>query len=228
MYINVLAIVLRSERVGESDKRLSLFTRENGRLWALALGAGKPQARLAAATETCVESRFRLWMGAGQASARVTGGAVASGFPALRQTWSRMNTAFFLCEWMDRLTPLVESHPEKYDLLRRALHGLETADEAWVRLAFLIQFIVRAGYGLADALGPDFETRPPGLVAALREYDFTPFSVPPAWRENSSRLEEKLLQFVSPLLTGPLKTLAHRQSLEEYKERATLSGPRPS
>src|SRR5688500_17089563 len=116
MYFNVQAIVLRAEKAGENDKRLSLFTRESGRLAASAAGAAKPRARLASATEPAVESRFRLWMAPGRSTARVTGGTLECGFPNLRREWTRHTAALFLCEWTDRLTPLEQPHPEKFDL----------------------------------------------------------------------------------------------------------------
>ncbi|HMX95759.1 MAG TPA: recombination protein O N-terminal domain-containing protein, partial [Elusimicrobiota bacterium] len=73
MYHNVAAVVLGAEPASETDKRLTLFTREKGRLFARAAGARRPGAKLAAATEPASLSRFRLWLPEGGATARVTG-----------------------------------------------------------------------------------------------------------------------------------------------------------
>ncbi|HNC74295.1 MAG TPA: recombination protein O N-terminal domain-containing protein, partial [Elusimicrobiota bacterium] len=62
MYHNVAAVVLGAEPASETDKRLTLFTREKGRLFARAAGARRPGAKLAAATEPASLSRFRLWL----------------------------------------------------------------------------------------------------------------------------------------------------------------------
>ncbi|MGQ0644696.1 MAG: DNA repair protein RecO [Elusimicrobiota bacterium] len=220
MYFNVHAIVLSSRKSGESERRLFLYTRELGRLPALLAGAGKPSSRMAPAAEPAVESRFRLWMRPGAASARVTGGSVSSGFPALRASWTRMSAALFLCEWTEKLTAAQQPHPEKYDLLRSALAALETGDEALVRSAFLLQFLERAGYACgADVLGPAEERWRP-LVDALRAYDFSPAPAPAGLRETAPALEAQILRFVSPLLHGPLKSVAHRRALEDYLKGA--------
>ncbi|HRY28747.1 MAG TPA: DNA repair protein RecO [Elusimicrobiota bacterium] len=218
MQFNVNAIVLKSERVGESDKRLSIYTRERGRLWALAPGAARPRARLAPATEPCVEARFRLWAIPDNPFARITGGALTSAFPLLRADWDRMTSGIFLCEWTDRLTPLEQTHAAKYELLRRSLAALEWSDDRPVVLAFLTQFLEQAGYVVGDeVLGAAHHARFRSLVADLRGYDFsTPF---PELDEGVDGLEERLLRFVTPLLREPLKTLQHRKNLRMFMEK---------
>lgn len=215
MYVNVQAIVLSARKVNEFDRRLSLFTLEKGRLAVLAVGAGRPQSKLAFAVEPCVETKFRLWMAADSAFARIAGGAIAASFPALKSSWARMNTALFFCEWTERLTALGQPNPEKYDLLRGALEALETQEEAVVRAAFMAQFLERAGYAMnADVFGP-LKPGDADVVSTLGGYDFQTAPVfPPA--VSLPRFEEKMLKFVAPLLDGPLKTHAHRRSLEEY------------
>jgi len=146
MYVNVTAIILSVRRAGEKDKRLGLYTQELGRLTALAVGAARPGAKMGPATEPPAESRFRLWTEKDSTHARVTGGGVETSFPALRADWRRMAVAHFLCEWMERLTPLAHPQPEKYELFRRALALLATGDPEAVRLAFMARFLALAGY----------------------------------------------------------------------------------
>lgn len=225
MYINVNAIVLSVDGRGENDRRLSLFTREKGRLSALAVGVGRPGARLAAAAQPAVEVVFRLWMDPGRTFARITGGALSRSFPELRRRWARLGTALFLCEWTERLTPLLEPHAEKYDLLSRALADLEATDENVVQAAFLLQFLRRAGYSVAEALGDDAPADWAPMVDALLSYEFPgPGSAVAGdprlagLPEAAPLIEEKLLRFVSPLLLGPLKTHVHRRQLQSFAE----------
>jgi hypothetical protein len=244
MYVNVQAIVLSARKSGENDRRLSLYTRELGRLSALAVGVGRPKSKLAPAVEPSVEANYRLWMAPEGGFARITGGGISASFPGLRGDWSRMNTALFFCEWTEKLTAVQQPHPEKFDLLRAALSALEKGDDPFLRAAFLAQFLERAGYSLGqDIFGP---VRPEDkvFISALRAYDFlsspneffqgasglTPAAPDAAapdsvslksfsaenFAEASSVLEEKMLKFVSPLLDGPLKTQVHRRSLENY------------
>ncbi len=205
MQINVEAVVLGAEALSEKDKRLTLFTRDRGRLYARAAGALRPGAKMAAATEPGVRARFRLWLPEGAAGGRLTGGAVVDGHPGLRGHWDRLTAALFLCEWVDRLTPLLHPAPEKFDLLARALSALERHDAAAVRAAFLTQFAHLAGYGPI-----------PGVSSGdLDRWDFDV----PAKGANAPQVERQVIQFFSPFLSGPLRTLAHGRALNRFMEK---------
>ena len=205
MQINVEAVVLAAEALSEKDKRLTLLTRERGRLYARAAGALRPGAKLAAATEPGVWARFRLWLPEGASGGRLTGGAVVDGHPGWRGHWDRLTAALFLCEWMDRLTLLLHPAPEKFDLLTRALSALERHDAAVVRAAFLTQFAHLAGYGPV-----------PGVpVSGLDEWDFDV----PAKGANAPQVERQVIQFFSPFLTRPLRTLAQGRALTLFMNK---------
>jgi recombinational DNA repair protein (RecF pathway) len=142
-----------------------------------------------------VESRFRLWRTEDAVGARVTGGGVEKAFPRLRSDWRRMAAAQSLCEWTERLTPLLQPAPEKYDLLLDALAALETSDPPTVRAEFMVQFLVLAGYN------------PYRDIPALSNgKNHAPFSL----------LERQLIQFVAPLVHGPFKASVHEASLLSY------------
>jgi DNA repair protein RecO len=202
MQTNVEAVVLAAEALSEKDKRLTLFTRERGRLYARATGALRPGAKMAASTEPGVWAHFRLWLPEGAAGGRLTGGSVVDGHPGFRGSWSRLTSALFFCEWMDRLTPLLHPSPEKFDLLVRALSALERQDVGVVRAAFLVQFARLAGYGPI-----------PGLDAeSLDKWDFD-CSLTEA---KAPGVERQVIQFFAPFLARPLKTLAHGRALELF------------
>ncbi len=199
--------MLAAETVSERDRRVTLFTRELGRLTARAAGALRPGGKLSAATEPSVHSRFRLWLPAGSAAGRVTGGGGVDGHPGFRRDWTRLTSALFLCEVADRLTPLLQPHEEKFDLLVRALAALERRDPETVRAAFVAQFARLAGYGPV-----------PGVSAgALDGWDFQGSLEAPA----ASQIEEQVIQFLAPLFSRPLKSLAHRRGMLRFFQNAT-------
>ncbi|MBL8023689.1 MAG: recombination protein O N-terminal domain-containing protein [Elusimicrobia bacterium] len=208
MQRNVDAIVLAAEALSERDKRLTLFTRDKGRLYARASGALRPGAKLAAATEPGVWARFRLWLPDGAAGGRVTGGSVVEGHPGLRGSWARLTSAAFFCEWTDRLTPLLLPAPEKFDLLVRALASLERYGASEVRAAFLTQFARLEGYGPC----------PGGRADRLDGWDF----VSPLEDPDAPAVERQVIQFFTPLLNRPLRTLAQGRALQAF-----LLKPRP-
>ncbi len=218
MYVNVRAIVLSARRSAEKDKRLVLYTRESGRLLSLAVGAARPGARLGAATEAAVESSFRLWREGDAPGSRVTGGGVENAFPGLRARWDRMAAAQVLCEWTEKLTPIAEPHPEKYELLLRALTALESRDIDAVRLAFQVQFLCLAGYNPSrDVPGLSSIAEAGRLFEELGAYGFDgdeprlPADLPAPY------FQQQLLKFVAPLLPRPLTSTAHEENLRAYQ-----------
>lgn len=218
MYVNVRAVVLSARRAGEKDKRLSLYTREMGRLSALAAGAARPGARLAAATEPGTESRFRLWTEPGGSFARLTGGGVERAFPGLRRAWARSAAAGSLLEWMDQLTASLQPHPAKYDLLVESLAALEDRDVDSVRSAFFVQFLEKAGYNPVEELSAAV---PSGVLDALSAYDAASGSPVPGLKECSSLLEAQLLKFVAPLLARPLMAWQHETALKRFQKSSS-------
>lgn len=62
-HIRVTGIILKQSPVGEYDRRVSILTKERGRLSAFARGARKPGSRLAAAASPFSYGSFKLYEG---------------------------------------------------------------------------------------------------------------------------------------------------------------------
>ena len=213
MHANVDAIVLAAVFSSEADRRLTLFTRERGKLYARATGVRRTGARLAAATEPGAHARFRLWLSDGATGGRVTGGALVAGVPG-RGDWKRTTIALSILELTDRLTPLLQPHPEKFDLLARALTAAgRGASET--PAAFAVQFARLAGYGRPGE-GPWTD-----LHARLDDWDFV--APLPESREGLAAVEEQVIQWLAPLFSRPLKTWGHRRALDRFRQRVTAS-----
>lgn len=118
------AIVLRRIPVGETDRILTLFTREKGKLSAIAKGSRRPLSRLAGGTEPFVHTRVLLAVG--QNLDVLTQCQVESAYPALRKDLTRIAYATYFTELVDAGIAERQPQPEVWDLLVASLAALET------------------------------------------------------------------------------------------------------
>ncbi len=143
--VNVQAIVLRRRPLGEADKVLTLFTREMGKISAIAKGARKPISKLAGATETCVQARFHLAQG--KTFWIVTQASVERARARLHRLLVNAAAAIYACELVDRL--LEEGVPDEdlFDLLSDVLDELETSERPmWTLCLFENALMLQQGY----------------------------------------------------------------------------------
>jgi DNA repair protein RecO (recombination protein O) len=122
-------LVLHRQNLGETDKILTLYTRERGKLSAVAKGARRPTSRLSGATELFTLSR--LLLATGKSLEVITQGEIRQTFPGLRADLERLTRATYLCELLDRLTHEHDAtaSEELFDLTEAALRLLERAED---------------------------------------------------------------------------------------------------
>ncbi|MCS6774965.1 MAG: DNA repair protein RecO [Chloroherpetonaceae bacterium] len=125
------AIVLRRIDLGEADRIVTLFTREYGKVAAIAKGARRPRSRFSGGTELFMVARFLL--ATGRNLDVVTQCEITRSFAGLRTDLNRLARATYLCELLDRLTPERDAvtAPELFDLTMEGLEWLDRAQEAF-------------------------------------------------------------------------------------------------
>ncbi len=140
----VEAIVIRSRIYGEADRLLTFFTRERGKVPAVARGARKPSSRLRGAVQ--LFSRSYLLLHAGRTLDTVSQGEVLEDFSYLQEDLGRFGVAGYCAELADRLT--LERHPleEVFRCLLEALRALRRADPELVARAFEVKLLAALGY----------------------------------------------------------------------------------
>src|SRR5437588_6301396 len=89
-------VVLRRTSFGETDRILVLFSREKGKLSAIAKGARRSLSRLGGGTEPFTQSSVQLAVG--QNLDVLTQCRVERSFPALRRDLEKMGYASYLIE----------------------------------------------------------------------------------------------------------------------------------
>lgn len=120
------AIVLRRSDFGEADRLLTLFSREYGKIRAIAKGARKPQSRKTGHVELFMRTRFLI--AKGRNLDIVTQAEMVEGYNRLRDDLVRTTYASYAVELLDRFTPDEDRNLHLYDLLSDMLRWLASSD----------------------------------------------------------------------------------------------------
>ncbi len=141
----VEAIVLRRANLGEADRVVTLFTREHGRLPAVAKGARKPKSRFAGRLE--LFTHLRALLAQGRTLDVVSQVEVIDPFAPLRGDLERMSVAAFAAEVTDRALPEREPQPAVFAALRQALRTAAVGDAELAGVWYAAQLLSLSGYG---------------------------------------------------------------------------------
>jgi len=139
------AIVLSRRDYGEADRILTLYTRAEGKLGAIAKGVRRIASRKAGHLELFTHAE--LLLARGRNLDVVTQAVTLDPFRALREDLVRMAYACHVAELLDRAVGEGEPSPGTFDLLRDALTGLcHAADPSLVVRAFDLRLLGLLGY----------------------------------------------------------------------------------
>lgn len=133
--IRVQAVVLRHKDWGEADRLLTLYTREQGKVRALAKGARKVTSRKAGHLEPFTQVTLQL--AKGRDLLIVTQAETVNAFLAIGEDLTKTGYASYVIELLDRFTYEEESgHPSLFKLLADTLDRLEKESDAWVAIRY--------------------------------------------------------------------------------------------
>lgn len=139
------AIVLSRRDYGEADRILTLYTRSEGKVGAIAKGVRRIASRKAGHLELFTHAE--LLMAQGRSLDVVTQAETREPFRALRDDLVRMAYACHVAELLDRAVDEGEASPPTFDLLRDTLAGLcEASDPSLVVRAFDLRLLGLLGY----------------------------------------------------------------------------------
>ncbi len=144
------AIVLRTYRLGEADKIASLFTRQLGRLRAVAQGASRPKGRYGGALEPL--SYVRLWVfeRENRDLLRLNSAEIIESFFDMQKDYRVQLAAQYLAEVAERLLPEREMNERIFRLLLAVLRALKHSGEVNRPLLYFDYWMVRLGGFLPD------------------------------------------------------------------------------
>jgi DNA repair protein RecO (recombination protein O) len=174
------AIVLRSIRYGEADRILHLYSRERGRIGAVAKGVRRPKSRFGGRLEPLFRVALVLHEGRGDLHT-VTSAQTVHAHAALRDGRATLARATEACAAVLRLFDSAEANQPAYNLLCHQLALLDASPGSATRaqaLAFRLKLLLAAGFvpelgscascGEREHLGA-FSARAGGVVCAACE-----------------------------------------------------------
>jgi DNA repair protein RecO (recombination protein O) len=142
------AIVLRSIRYGEADRILHLYSRERGRIGAVAKGVRRPKSRFGGRLEPLFRVGLVLHEGRGELCT-VTSVETIHPHAAVRENGAALARATEACQAVLRLFDSAEPNMPAYNLLCHELALLDAnpaaADRAQA-LAFRLKLLLAAGF----------------------------------------------------------------------------------
>lgn len=140
------AIVLRRKDMGETDRLLTLFTPEHGKLRAVAKGIRKPASRKAGHLELFTRVSLLMAVGRGEFDV-VTQAQSVEAYRAVREDLMRGAYAAYAVELLDKFTTEAQESHDLYALLSHALSWLCTPQEpAIVMRYYELQLLSAAGF----------------------------------------------------------------------------------
>ena len=146
------AVVLRSLRLGEADRIVHLYTRERGRIGAVAKGIRKTKSRFGGRLEPLSHVALQLHQGSGELQT-VTGVDLVRAHNAVREDPYRLNIGLIGAEAMLRLFTEQEKNNRAFTALTRFLDVLDEGGTPASRpaldplaLSFQLKLLWLSGY----------------------------------------------------------------------------------
>ncbi|HEX2234639.1 MAG TPA: DNA repair protein RecO [Actinomycetota bacterium] len=137
-------VVLRTIKLGEADRIVTLFTRYNGKVRAVAKGVRKTRSRFGGRLEPF--TRVSLVVYRGRNLDTITSADILTSFRGVRDDLARLTAASSLAELTEKITPERERALSVYALLLAGLGALAAEGEPSVVPAYLVKLLSLSGY----------------------------------------------------------------------------------
>jgi DNA repair protein RecO (recombination protein O) len=137
-------VVLRTIKLGEADRIVTLYTRDNGKVRAVAKGIRKTKSRFGGRLEPY--TRVALMMYRGRELDTITSVDILETNKDVRRDFDRLAGAAALAELVDKITPDREKAYPIYSLLVGGLSALSDGKGPSVVPGFMIKLLSLAGY----------------------------------------------------------------------------------
>lgn len=141
------AVVIGGFPLGESDRVVTFFSRDYGKLRGVARAARRPRSRFGGALELFTQGELVFFDTGRSDLVRIDHFDITRPFAGLREDLERLGRAAWVVECVGRLTAEQDRHVGLYGLLVRSLRALEeTRVPARVAAAFAVRCLDALGH----------------------------------------------------------------------------------
>ncbi len=138
-------VVLRSMRLGEADRIVTILTLEHGKVRAVAKGVRRTKSRLGARLEPLSHVTLLCWRG--RELDVVTQVEVIESFRSVREDLDALSAGLVLLEVADQFALERHGTPELFRMLLGALRSLERSKSSMLVGAFCWKLLAQEGLG---------------------------------------------------------------------------------
>jgi DNA repair protein RecO (recombination protein O) len=142
-------IVIRTNDYGESNKIVTIYSRELGKVGLMARGAKKPSSRLASVTQLFTYGYFFIQAGSGMGTLHQ--GEVISSMRSIREDIFTTAYASYILELTDKATENNKPNPFLFELLHQTIHYMNEEYDAEI-LTFIYEMKMLNVLGLHPTL----------------------------------------------------------------------------
>jgi len=141
------AIVIKTLDYGESDRIITLYTSDFGKIKGIAKGAKKSRRRFSNALELFTLSRLIFFDNRELGLVRIEGCDIVNTFPAMREDIRKIAFGCYLVELVNEMTAEREVNPDLFNMLRIFLSLLSDGEaESQILRVFEIRLLSLLGY----------------------------------------------------------------------------------
>jgi len=148
IYNKTEAIVLGQHSFGEADKVVTLYTKEFGKLKAVARGVRRIKSKFGSSMELFSHNQLMLHMPRKRDLYLITGSNIIRTHKELRENLDSFITASCVAELVDKLTEPEEPNRHLFSLILETFRQIPKQDRDIIIAIFVTKFLVNAGYKL--------------------------------------------------------------------------------
>lgn len=138
-------IVLRTIKLGEADRILTIFTRDNGKVRAVAKGVRKTKSRFGGRLEPFTRVELLVYRGRGELDT-ITGADIVDANTGVHRNFESLASATVMAEFVEKITPDREEASSIYYLLQSGLESLGRDLGPTVLPAFMVKLLSVTGF----------------------------------------------------------------------------------